>query len=173
MGDGRELPGGPRELLRPSDWRAHMWGAWESPEHITLLEARTLAMGVRRLAHTVYGRNCRCLFLVDNLAVALAFERCRSQDFRLLNQIRRVSTLCLARNLRPSCRWIPGEVNVADGPSRAVPRAMISSAVVSRPMCAATSDNGSCGRRRSRQPRSLKWPSRPRGVAGPWWPRPR
>ena len=51
---------------------------------------------------------------------ALAFERCRAKKWPLLSLVRRWSGLCLARNIRPAVRWIPSELNVADGASRGV-----------------------------------------------------
>ena len=42
----------------------------------------------------------------------------RTLDFRLLFQIRRFASVCLARNIKISIRWTPSEVNSSDRGSR-------------------------------------------------------
>ena len=48
----------------------------------------------------------------------LCENRGRSRDFRFLTQIRLFSSVCLARNIRISIRWIPSEFNSSDRGSR-------------------------------------------------------
>ena len=83
-----------------------------------ILEARALVMTIRRLAVTTFGHDLKQVTLVDNMSVCLSFDRSRAQNFLLLNQTRRFSSYLLSRNLRVTVRWIPSELNTADGPSR-------------------------------------------------------
>ena len=118
MDDGfEEIPAG---LLDPRDYRLTRRGTWKFDEDIHLQEARALVGSLERLARTAYGSDQHKLFLIDNMGDALAFERCRARKWPLLSLIRRWSGLCLARNIRPAVRWIPSELNVADGASRGV-----------------------------------------------------
>ena len=52
------------------------------------------------------------------MAVILACSRFRARDFKLLAVVRRISALCLARNVRCHFRWVPSEFNAADAVSR-------------------------------------------------------
>ena len=107
------------QLLHRHLWTPKSWGTWKHEEHIVILEARALNKALDRVAYTRYGHDIRQLFLVDSMSIALSFDRCRSRSFKLLRQIRRFASLCLARNLDPHVRWIPSEFNSADEPSRA------------------------------------------------------
>ena len=82
------------------------------------MEARALNKALNRVAVTRFGHDIRQLLLVDSMSVALSFDRCRSQSFKLLRQIRKFAAVCLARNIDPHVRWIPSELNSADEPSR-------------------------------------------------------
>ncbi|CAE7226828.1 unnamed protein product, partial [Symbiodinium sp. CCMP2592] len=91
---------------------------WRHSDGILVLEAHALLKSLARIAHTRWGQSIRQLLLVDNMAVALAFDRGRSKNFKMLRIIRKLGALCLARNILPSVRWIPSEYNSADEPSR-------------------------------------------------------
>eukprot|EP00435_Cladocopium_sp_Y103_P059775 s985_g21.t1 len=52
------------------------------------------------------------------MAVALSFDRFRSRNFKLLREIRKISSYLLAKNMLASVRWIPSEFNNSDEPSR-------------------------------------------------------
>ena len=106
------------QLLHRHLWTPRTWGTWKHEEHIVILEARALNKALDRIANTRYGHDVRQLFLVDSMSIALSFDRCRSRSFKLLRQIRRFASVCLARNLDPHVRWIPSELNSADEPSR-------------------------------------------------------
>ena len=106
------------QLLHRNLWTPKTWGTWKHEEHIVILEARALNKALDRVAYTRYGHDVRQLFLVDSMSIALSFDRCRSRSFKLLRQIRRFASVCLARNLDPHVRWIPSELNSADEPSR-------------------------------------------------------
>ena len=68
--------------------------------------------------HSQHVHDCRIQFLSDILSIVLCFNRGRSRDFRLFTQIRRFASVCLARNIRISIRWIPSEFNSSDRGSR-------------------------------------------------------
>ena len=113
-----DFPEVPRQLLRKDCWDVKLHGRWQHPDGILVLEAHALLKSLSRIAHTRRGQNVRQLFLVDNMAVALAFDRGRSRNFSMLRIIRKFGALCLVRNISPSVRWIPSEYNAADAPSR-------------------------------------------------------
>ena len=48
----------------------------------------------------------------------LCFDRCRSKSFEMLNQIRVFASHVLAKNLKPTVRWVPSEFSKSDEPSR-------------------------------------------------------
>ena len=89
-------------------------------EHLflKLMLTHALLKSLARIAHTRWGRNIRQLLLVDNMAVALAFDRGRPRNYKMLRIIRKFGAFCLARSISPSVRWIPSEYNSADEPSR-------------------------------------------------------
>ena len=108
----------PASMLHKELWQPKLWGKWEYPENIVVLEGRALVKSLKRIALTTFGHSMRQLLLVDNLSVALAFDRCRSRDYKLLKQIRRFCGYLLARNISASIRWVPSELNNSDEPSR-------------------------------------------------------
>ena len=109
----------PAELLHKSQWEPKSWGRWKRAENILILEARALLGAVRRVCGSKFGLGHRQLCLVDNLSLALCFERCRSQNFKVLRVLRQACAYQLVCNTSVAVRWIPSELNSADGPSRA------------------------------------------------------
>ena len=112
------FPEVPLELLSQEGWREVGSDRWWYSEDIIYLEARALVRAVERCATSNHGRDSRSLFLGDNLAMVLAFERCRARDYKLLVLIRRMCAWCLARGLRARFRWVPSELNNSDSASR-------------------------------------------------------
>ena len=108
----------PSELLAKQLWEPKLWGRWNFEAGILELEGRALVKSLKRVALSRFGKDIRQLLLVDNMAVALSFDRFRSRNYRLLRQIRRYSSYLLARNIAASVRWIPSEFNSSDEPSR-------------------------------------------------------
>ncbi len=89
-----------------------MHGRWRHKEdHITLKEGRTVVLALRRR---------KDLLLVDNLALAFALSKGRCSSYPLLRVLQR-GALLLAFGGRLRVRWVPGELNVADGASRGKP----------------------------------------------------
>ena len=114
----QDFPEVPSAGLRRELWQPKMWGIWKFHENILVLEARTVLLSLKRIALTTFGHDLRQLFLCDNMAVVLSFERCRSKNFKLLKVIREFSAVCMARNIQVAIRWIPSELNISDEPSR-------------------------------------------------------
>ena len=92
----------PPHLLRKELWEPKLWGKWDFDGGILELEGRALVKSLRRVALSVFGSDIRQLLLVDNMAVALAFDRFRSRNFRLLKQIRKSSALIFSAG---TFRW--------------------------------------------------------------------
>ena len=86
---------------------------WFFDDEILRLEARAQGISAKRAAHSQPVHDCKLPPLSDNVAIVLCFNRGRSRDFRLLTQFRRIASVCLARNIRISIRWIPSEFNSA------------------------------------------------------------
>lgn len=91
-------PGGnfveaPAPLLKESIWKVGC-GCWVRREPINVLEARAAVFALERARR---GREQRRRFLVDNLCVAR-----RAKSHALLHLVRRWSTCCLARNVKPA-----------------------------------------------------------------------
>lgn len=106
------------QLLRPSLWKTVLMGKWRSHEHITLKEGRALIICLRRLSRSSHSRNKKHVILVDNFSLALAVSKGRAKNFRLLRITQQVAALSLAAGLGLRLRWLPSELNPADGPSR-------------------------------------------------------
>ena len=56
--------------------------------------------------------------LVDNMSLNLAVNKGRSGSSLLKPICHEVASLTLSTGTRFVCRWIPSELNIADGPSR-------------------------------------------------------
>ncbi|CAE7664021.1 unnamed protein product, partial [Symbiodinium necroappetens] len=108
----------PSRILRKDLWEVKLHGHWLYPDGILILEAQALLKSLTRIANTFWGQNIRQLLFVDNMAIALAFDRSHSRNFKVLRIIRKFAALCLSRNITCSVRWIPSEYNAADEPSR-------------------------------------------------------
>ena len=103
-----------KHLAKPL-WEPKLWGKWDFEAGILELEGRALVKSLRRVALSIFGSDIRQL-LLDNLAVALSFDRFRSRSYPLLKQIRRFASYLLARNISATVRWIPSELNKSDEP---------------------------------------------------------
>ena len=56
--------------------------------------------------------------LCDSMSAALAFERGRSRNYKMLRQTRKLYGHALLWDIDVHFRWVPSELNPADGPSR-------------------------------------------------------
>ena len=89
-----------------------------SPQSITKLEGQALFLAVKHALRSAANFGCRLLFLVDYMSLCLASTKGRSSSPNLLHVGRKFACLSLATNIRIVTRWIPSELNIADGPSR-------------------------------------------------------
>ena len=106
-------------LLQKRDWRLVISQKWKFEEDILLREARALFFcGLQVMVCAEHVRNARILCLTDSMSCALAFERRRAVNFKLLVQIRKLTSLCLCHQIKFHVRWIASESNCSDGPSR-------------------------------------------------------
>ena len=108
----------PCELMNPDSWSSSFGGNWFYKANILILEARSTVKAVERCGAVESIENRRVLVLGDNLGVASSFARRRAKNFELLLQVRRACAVGLARGIRFYYRWVPSELNVADGESR-------------------------------------------------------
>ena len=83
-----------------------------------ILEGRSLVWALRHRLRNSASIGQRCLFLTDSLTQALALSKGRSPSSPMNGICRYWGALCLASGTLASVRWIPGEVNAADEPSR-------------------------------------------------------
>ena len=113
-----DFPEVPARLLRKELWQPRLWGKWQFDEKIINLEARAAVKALKRVALSRFGSHVRQLFLLDNLSLVLALERCRSRQLDLLKIVRIFCSYCICRGIQPSFRWIPSELNNSDEPSR-------------------------------------------------------
>lgn len=118
-GDNLNFPEVSQDVLDPKQWATAKMGRWQNTsEHITLKEGRALVIAVRRLSRARRHRGKRHVVLVDNLALAFAVCKGRSNNFAMLRILQQLGALALAAELTIRPRWIPSEVNLSDGPSR-------------------------------------------------------
>ena len=115
------FPEVPASDLKQSAWAVARQDRWKKAEHIIHLEARALVKSMETAVHDLGCFNARQLLLVDSMSVALAFDRCRSRNYRLLRQIRKFASFSLGCNIGFTVRWVPSEINPADEPSRVFP----------------------------------------------------
>ena len=106
------------KLLDSASWKTVLMGKWKGDESITVKEGRTLALCLRRLARTSHSRGKKHAILVDSLALSIAVSIGRAKSFPLLRITQQVAALSLVGNCGIRLRWVPSELNVADGPSR-------------------------------------------------------
>ena len=105
--------------IENSTWRslnAKQWHNMSEPIHIK--ESRASLWGLRRITRSKNSAGHIHLFLTDSLGNALAVEKGRCGDPKMLNLLRRWSAYCIAGSCRVRMRWIPSEVNPSDAESR-------------------------------------------------------
>lgn len=108
----------PERVLKPSLWHEAFAVHMQHEEHITLLEGRGIVAALRHKLRSKDQFGCRHLHFNDNMGAVLMCSKGRSGVFPMLKICRRVCALLLASDSVFSARWIPSELNIADGPSR-------------------------------------------------------
>ena len=96
-------------LLQKRDWRVVNSQKWKFGDDILLREARALFRGLKMMVCAEHVRNARVLCLTDSVSCALAFERRRARNFKLLVQIRKLTALCLCHQINFHVRWTASE----------------------------------------------------------------
>lgn len=90
----------PQKILDEKNWHVAKVGLWKYPhEHITLKEARTVVLAIRRATRTASLRGKKLLLLVDNLALALMLGKGRSSNYGMLRVAQKIGALLLAGQL--------------------------------------------------------------------------
>ena len=108
-------------LLEPVKWRVAHGRLSESTKHITKLEGDAFAWGLCHSFRAGGGAGKRCRFLLDNMAVTLSIGKGRSSSPLLQHTLAMVAAFSLATGSVVTGRWIPSELNIADGLSRGRP----------------------------------------------------
>ena len=80
------FPEVPLEVVEASGWMDVASGRWRYRNENIVLGSRALTRVVEILASTQQLYQKRCVALVDNMAVALSFERRRSRNFLVRSQ---------------------------------------------------------------------------------------
>lgn len=107
------------QLSAAGDWRTIVAAPWrDRSEHINVLELRAALTAVRWALSFPTSVNHRLLILSDSQVVVGAANKGRSSSRPLLRRLRALAALVLASGVRVTLRWVPSEVNPADGPSR-------------------------------------------------------
>ena len=101
-------------------WRLTYKGLWQHREHIGLQEMRTVSGLFRHLARSRSNWNKRILILTDSMATLGAIGKGRSSVPSFLRHTRMIAAISLGFGMLPYLRYIPSELNPADGPSRGV-----------------------------------------------------
>ena len=114
-----DFPEVPHNILQPDEWSTACMGKWKHiDEAITIKEGRALVLALRRLARAQWSRGHKHLILLDNLALTFSAAKGRASNHTLLRINQKISALSLAGGFAVRVRWIPSELNNADGPSR-------------------------------------------------------
>eukprot|EP00438_Fugacium_kawagutii_P032905 Skav229623 [mRNA] locus=scaffold1753:167277:170273:- [translate_table: standard] len=134
------FPEVPPSILNPTSWHTVSMGRWKhNDEHITLKEARSLLIAVRRLSRARKNRFSRHLILLDNMALCFAVNKGRSSNYGMLRVLQQIGSICLAAGITLRPRWVPSELNVSDNPSRGT---IAPGAHIEQPKQAGAKDSG-------------------------------
>lgn len=108
-------------LFSPSrtHWATIASAAWRRPEHINVLELRSLITSVRWLLSSPHYLGHQLLIFSDSSTTVGSVCKGRSSSYSLLCRLRVLSALCLASGLRLHMFWIRSADNPADVASRA------------------------------------------------------
>lgn len=117
LGDAAVFGEVPPSLIRGA-WKTVHAARVRHPDNILRPEAAGAVWSIRHVARSSAGFGRRVLLLVDNPALALAFTKGRARSRHLRRPLQQVCAWSLGSGSRFVVRWIPSEVNPADGPSR-------------------------------------------------------
>ena len=99
-------------------WRLLFRGKWQVQEHNNILEARGILAMLRHLSRNRGAWHTRVLILTDSMVSLGSLGKGRSSAEGLLRVCRSCAAVELALGIRIYLRYVPSELNMADGPSR-------------------------------------------------------
>jgi hypothetical protein len=113
----------PPSLPAPLDagniWQTLVSVPWRrAGDHINVLELRAVHTAVRWVISSPASISTRLLLLSDSTVCVFSLLKGRSSSPQLLPRLRTISALLLAAGLSLVPRWVPTDLNPADGPSR-------------------------------------------------------
>ena len=106
---------------KASRWKTSFIQKWKTPDHINVLEARTILNAMRHKARRNGAMGRRHLVISDSQVSIGSFMKGRSSRPGMNFIMRRYAALAVAMRFKPVVRWIPTKRNLADGPSRGWP----------------------------------------------------
>jgi hypothetical protein len=121
--DGTHTFPRPAALPPPLDagnvWSPLVSSPWRRVgDHINVLELRAIHTALRWALSCPASVGTRLLVLSDSTVCVYALSKGRSSSLELLPRIRAVSACQLAAGISLVPRWVPTDLNPADGPSR-------------------------------------------------------
>jgi hypothetical protein len=99
-------------------WKVLYGGRWRQTEHTNINETRAVVGLMRHLGRSRANWNHRVLVLCDSLVAIGALSKGRSSCGPLLRLCRQAAACSLCFGFTLLLRYVPSELNVADGPSR-------------------------------------------------------
>ena len=94
------------------------WGWKGDPEHINVLELRSVLTTIKWRVEHRHQNNIRCVHLVDSLVVLHSLTRGRSSSRKMRRTMMRIASYLLCSGLQPTWAYVDTKQNPADRPSR-------------------------------------------------------
>ena len=110
-----------RSSIPAALWRWKDVAGWRwcgSPEHINVLELRSVLTTVKWRVEQLQQNSIRCVHLVDSLVVLHALTRGRSSSRKMKRTMMRICSYLLCSGLQPVWAYVDTKQNPADRPSR-------------------------------------------------------
>ncbi len=126
MAGDRTPPPPIAELWDSKKWEEVFRVTWRQAEPSNIVEARTILLAVRHFCRSQQNWGRRLLLFTDNQAALFTLAKGRSSKRTLALIARRVAAVTLLSGVTLVLRWVPTLRNLADGPSRGRPIAVIS-----------------------------------------------
>ena len=101
-----------------SNWHTCVSAPWKRSEHISVLEVRSCVSAMCLNLHRPITHHKHWLMLSDSVACILSGTKGRSSKPGMCLGLRQLTACLLCCSIKLHLRWIPSELNVADGPSR-------------------------------------------------------
>ena len=108
------------EIFIADKWHAITYGEFQFPEHITLLEMRTVLKLLRLLSQCPDHYDSLIISLQDNMPTACSIAKGRSPVFALNRLLRMKASICLRSQFRTLIPWVQSAIMPADELSRII-----------------------------------------------------